>query len=201
MVSSKHFILFLPVFILIIGMLVYGFWPKSSIKKENILRIKLSEMKLVGLFCSLISGSCILFIGTYFISTELYKSTGVRLDFVLGLIAIIFLFAVNVTCIFIFLNYFVFEISRLVVIDLSSNTLIIKSKHGTFITSNISNLSVKRISSKSVSIRNPINLFEYIQLDQNVIITNLSIDIDDLIENVHFNHLTSVKKWIPIIKK
>jgi hypothetical protein len=192
---------YLLVLVGVLGLLAYVYGPNSTSHEGSFLIIKLSKIKSSGLFFMLLAFTLILLQATIILCLSLSKLTGVRLDYVLGIVALIFIIAINIICFFIFFNYLSLELSRSLCLDLQAKKITINSK--TTISSKSYQYThlIKRVSGKWNSFINPINLFEYIEIGDDLIITSLLIDIDLLLEILQLHHFDTIQKWITIIKK
>jgi hypothetical protein len=178
----------------VIGVLLYNLAPTNILNEgNNIVKIRVSKLKSLGLFIILAFMPGLL----TFITLKLNLTYN---DF-LVVIVLVFLMGISLTSLIILVVYFINDFYRELTIDLNNNILFVKTRYESKVISYNSKTKFRRVSGKWHSFTNPINLFEYIMIEDSLVITNLSVNLDALIVLMEIKNVKEVKKWLTFIRK
>ena len=176
----------------LIGLLIFLLIPKriSQIDEETIV-IRGASIKTLGLILLLqVVPSLLILLGL------IEDLSNINM---IGLIAGLFLIIISLTSICILISYLYNDAFQTLTINLKDKSLtIVKGRNKQVILFD-KTIKVCRVSSKFDSHYNPLNLLEYIRLDNKVLITNTSVDIDAFIDLLSLKRVDNQKKWLPIL--
>jgi len=178
----------------LIGLLIFLLIPKRITQiDEEIIVIRCAPLKTFGLiFLLQVVPSLLILLG---LIEDLSKIN------LIGLIAGLFLIIISLTSICILISYLFNDALQTLTINLKDKSLTITKGRKKRVILFDKTLRVCRVSSKFDSYYNPLSLLEYIRLDDKILITNTSVDIDAFIDLLSLKRVDKQKKWLPILTR
>jgi len=160
---------------------------------ENTIKLKVSIIKSLGFFFLIsIWPSILIYI---FIYSDVLTSN------IVGLIISSLLILMSFISFLYLISFFINDFSRELIIDLNNKTILVDNKKALEHISYSTNSKIKYVTSKLESGINIIGFFEYIVIDEKIVITNLSANLENLIGLMGFKNIDKRRNWFTFITR
>jgi hypothetical protein len=158
---------------------------------ENTIKIEVSMTKTLGyFFLALLLPATLIYVLLFF--EKLRSDTALMVMFSLFIL-------ISIISIINLIIFFINDFSRELIIDLKNKSILINKKKGIEQYSYSNNSKIIYVKSKWDNGNDVIGFFEYLIIDDKVVITNLSADLDHLIYMMNCKNIDRRKKWFTFI--